>query len=63
VASDHILLIENPADLSIDIGRLRIRRAGLDDAFVAPGDIAVLVLHHHTIVCKRLVEALFPQGV
>ena len=49
MASDRILLIENPADLHIDIGRLRIRRAGMDDAFVAPHDIAVLVLHHHTI--------------
>lgn len=49
MASDRILLIENPADLNIDIGRLRIRREGVNDAFVAPHDIAVLVLHHHTI--------------
>lgn len=49
MASDRILLIENPADLHIDIGRLRIRREGMNDAFVAPHDIAVLVLHHHTI--------------
>ncbi len=49
MASDRILLIENPADLHIDIGRLRIRREGMDDAFVAPHDIAMLVLHHHTI--------------
>lgn len=49
MASDRILLIENPADLNIDIGRLRIRREGMNDAFVAPHDIAVLVLHHHTI--------------
>ena len=49
MASDRILLIENPADLNIDIGRLRIRREGMNDAFVAPHDIAVLILHHHTI--------------
>lgn len=49
MAADRILLIENPADLHIDIGRLRIRRQGMDDAFIAPNDIAVLVLHHHTI--------------
>lgn len=48
--SDHrILLIENPASLSVDLGRLRIRRDGFDDAFVLPRDIAVLCLHHHTI--------------
>ena len=48
--SEHrILLIENPASLSIDIGRLRIRRDGFDDSFVLPKDIAVLCLHHHTI--------------
>lgn len=48
--SDHrILLIENPASLSIDLGRLRIRRDGFDDSFVLPRDIAVLCLHHHTI--------------
>lgn len=49
MSGDRILLIENPADLNIDIGRLRIRREGMDDAYVAPGDIAVLILHHHTI--------------
>ncbi len=48
--SEHrILLIENPASLSVDLGRLRIRREGFDDAFVLPRDIAVLCLHHHTI--------------
>jgi CRISPR-associated protein Cas1 len=47
---DHrILLIENPALLSVDLGRLRIRRKGFDDSFVLPRDIAVLCLHHHTI--------------
>lgn len=48
--SDHrILLIENPASLSVDLGRLRIRRDGFDDSFVLPRDIAVLCLHHHII--------------
>ncbi|GAB7563619.1 hypothetical protein LG202_16580 [Methylobacillus methanolivorans] len=48
--SDHrILLIENPASLSVDLGRLRIRRDGFDDNFVPPKDIAVLCLHHYTI--------------
>ncbi len=48
--SEHrILLIENPASLSVDLGRLRIRREGFADSFVLPRDIAVLCLHHHTI--------------
>ena len=48
--SEHrILLVENPASLSVDLGRLRIRREGFDDAFVLPRDIAVLCLHHQTI--------------
>lgn len=48
--SEHrILLIENSASLSVDLGRLRIRRGGFDDVFVLPRDIAVLCLHHHTI--------------
>lgn len=49
LTSDRILLIENPADLNIDIGRLRIRRGGAEDAFVAPADVSILILHHHTI--------------
>ncbi len=49
MSADRILLIENPCELSIDIGRLRLRRADKPDSFVAPGDVAVLVLHHHTI--------------
>lgn len=48
--SEHrILLIENPASLSVDLGRLRIRREDFDDHFLLPKDIAVLCLHHHTI--------------
>jgi len=48
--SEHrILLIENPASLSVDLGRIRIRRDGFEDIFVLPRDIAVLCLHHHTI--------------
>ncbi len=49
MAADRILLVENPADLSVDIGRIRIRRNGMDDAFVSPSDVGILILHHHTI--------------
>ncbi len=47
--ADRILLIENPARLSVDHGRIKIEREGRDAAFAAPADIAVLCLHHHTI--------------
>ncbi|MBA3592783.1 MAG: type II CRISPR-associated endonuclease Cas1 [Polaromonas sp.] len=36
--------------MNIDIGRVRIRRADKADSYVAPADVAVLVLHHHTIL-------------
>lgn len=49
MSAHRILLIENPASLNIDLGRLCIRRDGFDDNFVLPKDIAVLCLHHHTI--------------
>ena len=63
MASDRVLLIENPADLNVDIGRLRIRRDGMNDAFVAPADIAILVLHHHTIgISVQALRALSSAG-
>jgi len=63
--SEHrILLIENPASLSVDLGRLRIRRDGFDDAFVLPRDIAVLCLHHHTIqISVQTLRVLAQEGV
>jgi len=58
----RILLIENPASLSIDLGRIKIVRQNQPDAFILPADIAVLCLHHHTInltvaVLRTLAEA------
>ena len=48
--SEHrILLIENPARLSVDLGRIRIEREDQKDIFILPLDIAVLLLHHHTV--------------
>lgn len=49
MSADRILLIESPCELSIDLGRVRVRRADKADSHVAPMDVAVLVLHHHTI--------------
>ncbi|HEY8354650.1 MAG TPA: type II CRISPR-associated endonuclease Cas1 [Methylophilaceae bacterium] len=62
--SDHrILLIESSASLSLDKGRLRIRREGFDDSFVLPRDIAVLCLHHHTIqISVQALRALADAG-
>lgn len=50
MGNEHLLLIETPAELNIDTQRVRIRRSGADDAFVSPDDVAVLILHHHTIL-------------
>lgn len=49
MSADRILLIENPARLSVDHGRIKIEREGQDAVFVAPTDVAILCLHHHTI--------------
>jgi CRISPR-associated protein Cas1 len=46
---NRILLIENPACLSVDLGRIKISRQDHEDAYVLPNDIAVLCLHHHTV--------------
>lgn len=59
---NRILLIENPARLSVDLGRIKIEREGYDIAYVLPDDIAVICLHHHTIsltvnVLRRLSES------
>jgi CRISPR-associated protein Cas1 len=62
--SDHrVLLIESAADLSIDLGRLRIRRNGFDDTFVSPSDIAVACLHHYAIkLSNHVLQALSVAG-
>ena len=63
MSTDRVLLIENPADLNVDVGRLRIRRGGMDDAFVAPADVGVLILHHHTIgISVNALRALSGAG-
>lgn len=63
MANEHILLIENPAELSIDTRRVRIRRAGAEDAFVSPDDTAILVLHHHTInISVAVLQSLSAAG-
>lgn len=52
--TDHrVLLIEHSAHLSIDTGRLKIARSEQADVFVAPGDIAVLCLHHPAITLSQ----------
>jgi CRISPR-associated protein Cas1 len=62
--SEHrILLIESPAQLSIDLGRIRICRQDYSDAFVLPRDIAVVCLHHHTIqISVHVLRALAEAG-
>lgn len=60
---DRVILIENPARISTDHGRLCIERDGQDVAFAAPADIAVLCLHHHTITLSvHVLKALATAG-
>lgn len=62
MSEQRVLVIENPAHLRIDTGRLKIERDGFSHAFVSPKDIAVLCLEHHTAtlsvaVLRALAEA------
>ncbi len=62
MSDQRVLVIENPAHLRIDTGRLKIERDGFDHAFVSPKDVAVLCLEHHTAtlsvaVLRALAEA------
>lgn len=60
--SEHrILLIENQARLSVDLGRIRISREGEKDIHVAPTDIAAAMLHHHTIELTSQALALLVE--
>ena len=63
MAANRILLVENPTELTIQDGRLRLCRDGMADAFVLPEDVAVLVLHHHTIrLSVHVLRALTQAG-
>lgn len=62
MSEQRVLVIENPAHLRIDTGRLKIERDGFAHVFVAPDDVAVLCLEHHTAtlsvaVLRALAEA------
>jgi CRISP-associated protein Cas1 len=63
MADGRILLIESQSMLSINLGRLCIRRDGLADVFVRPEDISVLCLHHHAItLSSHVLRALSQSG-
>lgn len=63
MSADRILLIENPARLSVDHGRIKIERNGQEAAFAAPADISVLCLHHHAInLSVHVLKALSAVG-
>ncbi|MDI9408975.1 MAG: type II CRISPR-associated endonuclease Cas1 [Candidatus Pacebacteria bacterium] len=44
MSEQRVLVIANPAELRLDLGRIRIDRDGHEPAFVLPADIAVLIL-------------------
>lgn len=63
MTAHRILLVEHPTELTIQEGRLRLRRQKMEDTFVLPDDIAVLVLHHHTIrLSVHVLRALTQAG-
>ena len=63
MSEQRVLVISNPANLRIDTGRLKIERDGFDHTFVAPKDVAVLCLEHHTItVSVAVLRALAEAG-
>jgi CRISP-associated protein Cas1 len=56
--SEHrIILIENPARLSINLNRLIIEQGDKSPVHILPSDIAVLVLHSHAIQLTHAVLA------
>ena len=55
MSDNRILLIENSAYLSIDLGRLKIKRKEQPDHFIAARDIAVLVIHHPAVILTQRV--------
>ncbi len=62
MSAHHVLLIENPARLRVDTGRLCIEQNDLPPAYVLPEDIDVLCLHHPVIslsvaALQRLTES------
>ena len=62
--SEHrILLIEHQAYLSIDLGRLCIRRQQQENVLVLPSDIAVICLHHPAITLTvQALQTLSQEG-
>ncbi len=63
MAEHHVLLIEHPARLNIDTGRLRIERDKHPPVFVLPEDIDVLCLHHPVIsISISALQALTEAG-
>lgn len=53
MGADHILLIENPAHISVDMKRLRIRRPECEDVFFDPFDVQAVILDHDEILISH----------
>ena len=62
MAERRVLLVENPARISVSLGRLCLRREGKPDALVLPEDVAVLVLHHPAILLSAHVLRAMAEG-
>lgn len=62
MAEHRVLMIESPARLSVNLGRLRIETEWRQDHYVLPSDISVLCLHHHTITLSVAVLKALAAG-
>lgn len=63
MSEQRVLVIENPARLRIDTGRIKIERDGLADVFIGPADVAVMCLEHHTATLSvAVLRALTDAG-
>lgn len=59
----RVLLIESQTGLCIRDSRLCLQREAMEDVFVSPEDIAVLILHHHAIHLNvHVVRAIAKTG-
>lgn len=64
MSDQRVLIVENPAYLHINLGRLTIERHDQKPVFILPEDIAVLCLEHHTItVSVAVLRAMAEAGV
>jgi CRISPR-associated protein Cas1 len=53
MGAEHIILVENPAHISVDLKRLRIRRPKHEDSFFDVFDVHAIILDHDEITISH----------